>query len=325
MPNDNSPKSTLPGACLAVIYLCAVSCVGKMIHNDFVFFPELAALAYGLFMRPTGPWAMAPLMVAVTPAVTALWGVSVAGYLPYGVPSAILCIAGSLLIVKAMKSPVFPAVPAGFLPLVFNVTSVHYVVFIAFDTGVLALLSVAYQRWWRAGIGQPEPAVVRTETRTPANAYRKTTRWAAFWSVLAVTYFLAARTGIRLILFPPLIVIAFETLVRAETCPWARRSALLPAICMATAGLGWVSIVLFGTGPLSVLFALGASIVLIRAVGAFMLPALAISVIPQIMLHTDWRYPLAIGTGTVAVVATRSILNVVEQFQARSGGSRAVE
>jgi|GEM_PF-3625570 len=89
-------------------------------------------------------------------------------------------------------------------------------------------------------------------------------------------------------------------------------------ICMATAGLGWAGIVLFGSGPLSVLFALSASIALIRAIDVFVLPALAISVLPQITAHTDWKYPLAMGAGTFVVIAARSILDAVEQFQARS-------
>lgn len=316
MTNTNSLKSTLPGAYLTVIYLCLVSSLGKVIHNDFAFFPELAALAYGMFMRPAGPWAMTPLMVVATPTVTALWGVSVANYLPYGIPASVLCIAGSILIVKAMRSPVFPAIPAGFLPLVFNVTSTHYVAFIAFDTGLLALLSVAYRRWWQSGIGKP--AVAPMNTPAPASASSKPIRWLAFSGVVAVAYYLAARTDTRLILFPPLLVIAYETLVRPQTCPWAGRSAFLPVICMATAGLGWASVALFGTGPLSVLCALGASIVFIRVIDAFVLPALAISVIPQIMDHTDWKYPLAIGTGTFVVVAARSVLVVIEQFRSRS-------
>ncbi|SEA04775.1 HPP family protein [Variovorax sp. YR216] len=318
MTKANSLKGSLSGACLTVIYLCLVSSVGKAIHNDFAFFPELAALAYGMFMRPAGPWAMAPLMVVTTPTVTALWGVSVANHLPYGIPASVLCIAGSILIVKTMKSPVFPAVPAGFLPLVFNVTSVHYVAFIVFDTGLLALLSVAYRRWWLSGIGKS--AVAPVNTPAPANTSSKTMRWVTFSGVLAITYFLAARTDIRLILFPPLLVIAYESLVRPETCPWARRFALLPVICVLTAGLGWAGVALFGAGPLSVLCALGASIVFIRVIDTFVLPALVISVIPQIIVRTDWKYPLAIGTGTLVVVTARSLLNVIERFQSRSAG-----
>lgn len=324
MFNSNSCKTDLPGAFLAVLYLCLVSSMGKIVHNDFAFFPELAALAYGMFMRPTGPWARAPLMVLLTPTATALWGVGVASHLPYGIPAAMLCIVGSVAIVKAMKSPVFPAVPAGFLPLVFNVTSPHYVAFIAFDTGLLALLSVAYGRWWRSGIDAP--VLARPDTPARANAHGKTmTRWVAFSGVLAMAYFLAARTGVRLILFPPLIVIAYETLVRPETCPWARRATWLPVVCMATAALGWGSIVLFGTGPLSVLFAMVASIVLIRGIDLFVLPALAISVVPQIMGPADWKYPMAIGAGTLLVTAARSLLNAVEKLQYRSGRDRSAE
>ncbi|WP_162631665.1 HPP family protein [Burkholderia sp. JP2-270] len=319
MTQARSIKSTLPAACLTVLYLCFVSTVGKVVHNEFAFFPELAALGYGMFMRPAGPWARSPLMVVTTTAATALWGVGIASHLPYGIPAAILCIAGSILIVKAMKSPVFPAVPAGFLPLVFNVTSLHYCAFIIFDTGLLALLSMAYRFWWQGSFGRPAAPPANPPAQTLAAG--KVARWITFACVLAFTYFLAARTDLRLILFPPLLVIAYETLVRPETCPWARRTAFLPAICVVTAGFGWASIALFDTGPLSVLCALGASIVFIRAIDVFILPALAISVIPQIMPHTDWKYPVAIGTGTVVVVAARAVLGTLRQSQARSAES----
>jgi hypothetical protein len=147
----------------------------------------------------------------------------------------------------------------------------------------------------------------------------------AFSIVLALCYLLAALTGIRLILFPPLLVIAYETLVRIETCPWARRCAWLPLICMVTATLGWLGVDLFGTGPLSVMFALGASIILIRTFDVFVLPALAISLIPQIMHHTDWKYPLAIATGTFVVFAMRSILDASASLPSRSVSNRAAE
>ncbi|WLE58615.1 HPP family protein [Burkholderia plantarii] len=325
MSNPNFAEASLPAACLAVVYLCLVSSVGKLIHNEFAFFPELAALGYGIFMRPNGPWAKAPLMVLATPTVTALWGMAVATHLPYGAPAAILCIAGAILIVKVMKSPVFPAVPAAFLPLVFGVTSLHYVVFIACDTGALALLSMAYRPAWQPGAGIAPPAAPGAMPAPGATASGKATRWVAYWCVLAIAYLLAARAGIRLILFPPLLVLAYEMLIRPEHCPWARRAALVPVLCVACAALGWASVALFGTGPLSVLIAFGLAIVLIRAADAFVLPALAISVIPQIMPHVDWKYPLAIGTGTCVVVAVRAVLNVVEQGQARATGGRAIE
>ncbi|MGS1033645.1 hypothetical protein [Burkholderia glumae] len=322
--NSNFSKASLPAACLAVVYLCLVSSVGKLIHNEFAFFPELAALGYGIFMRPNGPWAKAPLMVLATPTVTALWGMGVASHLPYGAPAAMLCIAGAILIVKAMKSPVFPAVPAAFLPLVFGVTSLDYVVFIACDTGVLALLSMICRPAWQPGAGVPAAAPGAMPASTHA-AVGKATRWLAYWCVLAIAYLLADRAGLRLILFPPLLVLAYEMLIRPEHCPWARRATLVPVLCVTCATLGWASVALFGTGPLSVLFAFGLAIVLIRAVDAFVLPALAISVIPQIMPQVDWKYPLAIGTGTCVVVAARAVLNAIEQGQARAAGGRAVE
>nr|WKF61735.1 hypothetical protein HUO10_006267 [Paraburkholderia busanensis] len=319
----NFRTSPLPGAGMTLFLLCVVSGMGKLVHNDYTFFPELAALAYGVFMRPAGPWATAPLMVVATPTVTALWGFTVASHLPYGIPAACLCIAGSILVVRTMKSAVFPAVPAGFLPLVFNVTSAHYVAFIAFDTALLGLLSIAYRRWWQSGTAAP--GIASRRGPAPAHASSKTVRWGVFSIVLALAYLLADLTGVRLILFPPLIVIAYETLVRIETCPWSQRCTWLPLICMVTATLGWCGVDLFGTGPLSVLFALAASILLIHVTDTFMLPALAISVIPQIMHHTDWKYPLAIGAGTSVVVAARSMLDTHASLQSRSVSNRTAE
>jgi hypothetical protein len=63
---------------------------------------------------------------------------------------------------------------------------------------------------------------------------------------------LAKATGWRLILFPPLVVIAFEMFAHARVCPWARRPFALPVACVLCATAGVVLVTLFGGTPLSV-------------------------------------------------------------------------
>src|SRR5260221_6233556 len=125
-----------------------------------------------------------------------------------------------------------------------------------------------------------------------------------FIAFLLSTYGLAAATGLRLILFPPLVVIAFEMFAHADVCPWAQRPFALPLACTITAGAGVGALVMFGAGPLSVAVALLIGVATLRLLRLHIPPALAVGLLPQVMPHPDWRFPLAVATGTLVLTAS---------------------
>jgi hypothetical protein len=50
-----------------------------------------------------------------------------------------------------------------------------------------------------------------------------------FLVFLVIALALVQATGWRFLLFPPLVVIAFEMFVHAQACPWAQRPLPFPS------------------------------------------------------------------------------------------------
>jgi hypothetical protein len=241
-------------------------------------------------------------MLAVTPAAAAVVGTLIAQYMPYGVASIALSVAGAMLVIRLLRSPIVPAISAGFLPVAVDVTSWWYPVSIAAVTGVLALAAVIYQRFVPSPAAQPKSAEDEVDDeleRAPAQ-YTWVPVFAGF---LLLAYGLSTLTGLRLILFPPLAVIAFEMFAHADVCPWAGRPYTLPLACTITAAVGVAAVFAFGVGAVSVVIALLAGIVALRALRLHLPPALAIGLLPQVIPNVDWHFVLAVAIGTGALTA----------------------
>src|ERR1700691_919303 len=87
-PSHRDPR--LLSDLIAVIYIGFIAAVASALGAIYVLFPELGALSWDVFGRPRGRWAAAPLMLAVTPALTGTLGTVVTRTLPYGFVSVML-------------------------------------------------------------------------------------------------------------------------------------------------------------------------------------------------------------------------------------------
>jgi hypothetical protein len=121
---------------------------------------------------------------------------------------------------------------------------------------------------------------------------------------LGATYVLSMATGMRMVFFPPLVVIAFEMFAHADVCPWAQRPLLLPAGCTLAAAAGVAALATFGPGVTSTILAMLFGVVMLRATRLHAIPALAIGLLPQIMMRADWEFPLAVGIGSTFLTAS---------------------
>jgi hypothetical protein len=109
-------------------------------------------------------------------------------------------------------------------------------------------------------------------------------------------------TGHRFVLFPPLVVIAYEMMRHPATCPWATRRLRLPAVCLAAAAGGLFFHDLVGVNPAGAALAMAWGIVVVRTLGVHVPPALAVALLPMVMDEPTWAYPLAVGAGTALLV-----------------------
>ncbi|MCE4574982.1 HPP family protein [Caballeronia sp. CLC5] len=293
--------ASILGAALSIVLLAVVAKAAIVTGAFYVLFPELAALSYDVFTRPSGTWARAPIMLATTPALTAAMGTVVTQVMTYGLWSVAITIAGAILIIGLLRSPIMPSISAAFLPVVFGITSWWYPISIAAVTILLALVSTIYGRVLTSDDNRHAPAlaaVAQADDSGRGATLRKWTRVCCFIACLLLVYGLAAATGLRLVLFPPLVMIAFEIFIHGNLRPWAKRPLTLPPVCTITAGVGLAMVLMFGPGPLSVAISLAAGILTLRVLRFHFPPALAVSLLPQIMPQADWRFVLAIAVGT---------------------------
>jgi hypothetical protein len=292
--------------------LAAVAKVALATGVLYVLFPELAALSYDVFTRPAGAWARSPVLLTITPTVTAAVGTALTQLMPYNLWSAALTIAGAILIVRLLRSPIVPAISAAFLPLVFGITNWWYPASIAASMALLALASTIHGRISASGDVRRSLVPDAAEQAVEMERVPRIQMWPfAFIGCLLLAYGLSVVTGLRLILFPPLVVIAFEMFAHADVGPWTHRPLALPLVCTFAAGAGLAAFSALGAGPLSVVISLLAGIVMLRAMRLQFPPALTVGLLPQIMPHADWGFVLAVALGTTTLVAAYLLVRPV--------------
>jgi hypothetical protein len=297
----------LGGELIALIYIAIIAEIACATGAVYVLFPELGALSHDVMTRPRGTWANAPLLLAVTPVLTGGIGTVFTRSLPYGYLSVLLTVGGAIAVVLALRSPVAPAISAGLLPLVLGVKSWWYPPAIALGTVLLATLSVPWKKYCAARMVAavpPESDEAREDLQSDLidDLIETTPSGYAWLAVLmafvAVAVFLVKLTGLRFVLFPPLVVIGFEMLGHTAICPWADKPLRLPVACFLTALGGFVSWHFLGVTPLAAAASMAWGIAVLRVCDLHVPPALAVALLPLVMDKPTIAYPFAVGIGT---------------------------
>jgi hypothetical protein len=296
----------LGGELIALVYIAIIAEIACATGAVYVLFPELGALSHDVITRPRGTWANAPLLLAVTPMLTGVVGIVFTRSLPYGYLSVLLTVAGAIAVVLALRSPIAPAISAGLLPLVLGVKSWWYPPAIALGTVLLATLSMP---WKKYGAARSVAATVESDDaredlhddllddliETTPSGYG----WlGALMAFVAVAVFFVKLTGLRFVLFPPLVVIGFEMLGHTAICPWADKPMRLPLACFLTALGGFVSWHFLGVTPLAAAASMAWGIAMLRVCDLHVPPALAVALLPLVMDKPTIAYPFAVGIGT---------------------------
>lgn len=276
-------------------YIAVIALIARGTGLDYVLFPELGALAHDVLERPHGTWARAPLMLVLTPALTAVVGSLLTQHLVYGPVAVLLSVGSSILIMRLLSSPIAPGISAGLLPLSLGIKSWIYAPSILIGTVLLAGIIVVWGRIAPASKPSTRDLVDDITERPPARY-----SWLPFFSgFLVVAALLADLTGWRLLLFPPLVVMGFEMFAHPEVCPWARRLFVLPAVCTLTALGGLVCVSLVGVNPLAAVGGILIGIAVLRAFDLHVPPAIAVGLLPLVVAHPGISFPLAVCAGTL--------------------------
>jgi hypothetical protein len=290
---------------MALLYIGVIASVASLTGAFYVMFPELGALSWDVMEHPRGRWASSPLMLALTPALTGILGTMVTRTLPYGEIAVLITVTGCVAIIVALRSPVAPAISAGLLPLVLGVTSWWYPPGILFGCVLLAAISIPWRRYSEAhdpGGDEPADSISAPAPEPPASsAGISRVLPAALWPLLAFVAFaviVVKLTGLRFILFPPLVVILYEMLSHRERCPWVARPIGLPIACFLTAAGGYFFRAHIALDPLAAMLSMAWGIGVLRLFDIHIPPALAVALLPMVMDRVTVEYPVAVGLGT---------------------------
>jgi len=309
------PKQHLGFALATAIFIALIAAIAKVSGQAYVLFPELGALAWVIFTDPKGPWATSPRLLMLTPFLTALLGVAITRSLPYGPLSLALDVVGALLIIRGLRSPIVPAISAGVLPLALGIHDWAYPVSILVGTGGLALLSQ-----WRARRLAPAPnasapnaegsptALDRIESSFAMTPTVPLRRWAGALAVfLALGLVFVKVWDSPLVLFPPLLVIAYDMLALPHHSPWLGRGGAMMVVGTGAAWSGYGLVAAFGVVPWAAFLAVLITLGLLRLARLTCPPCLGLALLPFVINHPTGAYPWQALTGMACLVAVVSI------------------
>lgn len=300
-----------------------------------LLFPEMGALAHDVFTRPAGNWSRSPVYLAITPGLTAVLGLLIAQHLPYGYLAVFLAVGAAILTLEITRSPIGPSISAALLPVVFNQQSWWYPAGVFVGASILAILSVLWKRSHGARrrasankcrlnkLRPDEPKsngteLNETELDQPGSSEPKSNKPGIFsfqgakqrlgsgsielvfmCLFLALAVFFVNLTGLHLLLYPPLAVIAFEMFTRKETVFGTPQPLLVPLTCCLTAVGGSCAVKFFGVSLLAAILSMAFSSAVLFILRIHLPPAMAVGLIPLITPHPSFTYPLAVAAGTL--------------------------
>jgi hypothetical protein len=287
---------------LVIAFMGGIAFAAHATGIALLLFPELAALAHDVITRPRGKWASQPVRLVLTPTLTAVLGLFFTRHMSHGVLPIALTVALSLVLIRLLKSVIAPAISAGALPLVLSERSWIYPAAIF---GGLSLLVLILFFWRRCGVQNDHPSLSDAEHSQMVDALESVPHdrfWAAGLMVFVVALGTAAQiTGLRFLLFPPLIVMGYELFGHPEVPGWMKRPALFPVVCLITASIGLIAHQTLHAGFASVMLTVFCSVVILRLFDVHMPPALAVGLLPFVMEAPDFRFPMSVVLGTVAL------------------------
>jgi HPP family len=287
---------------LVIAFMGGIAFTAHATGVALLLFPELAALADDVITRPKGKWASQPVRLVLTPTLTAVVGLFITRHMSYGVLPIALTVALSLILIKLLKSVVAPAISAGALPLVLSERSWIYPAAIF---GGLSLLVLILFLWQRCGVQNDRPSASDAEHSQMVDVLESLPH-DRFWAVGLMVFVLALGTaaqftGLRFLLFPPLIVMGYELFGHPEVPGWMGRPVLFPIVCLLTASIGLIARQTLHAGFAAVMLTVLCSVVILRLFDVHMPPALAVGLLPFVMEAPDFRFPLSVLLGTVAL------------------------
>jgi hypothetical protein len=287
---------------VVVAFMGLIALAAHLTGMAVVLFPELSALSQDVLLRPSGEWARQPAQLVLAPTLTAAFGLFCTRHLHYGALNILLIVIVSLAVVRLLRCSMSPAISAGVLPLVLNEHSWFYPLAIFVDLSLLALILMLRKRYPPSTSQHSVSQAKQSQVLDTLEAVSRNRFWfVALMGLVLVVGAAAQFTGMRFLLFPPLIVMGYELFGHPEVPGWMKRPALLPFVCLITAGAGLIAEHILHPTFVAVMITMLCSVGVLRLFDLHMPPALAIGILPFVIKSPDYRYALSVFLGTVVL------------------------
>lgn len=295
------PQTRVHMHALAVLYVVGIAAAAQCSGWHYLLFPALAAVADDVLTRPCGRWASQPGRLIVTPTLGAIVGMLITRQFGYQVWSLLLVVALCVLLLAALRSNIAPTIAAGLLPFMLDITSWMYPVSIMLGFVGLVIVLLPWRRH-----NQVRRAASPDGTRDVDDVFETHptgTEWVPpYFLFLTIIASCAMVLDLRLLLVPPLVVIAYEMFTHPALCPWALRPVTLPVACAMTATAGWLAVVVIDNPGIAAGVSMLAGIAILRLLRLHLPPALAIGLLPLVISTPDIKYPLSVAVSAMALM-----------------------
>lgn len=305
---------------LSVAALAVMAAAADLLGEREVIFPEVAALAVGLWIADKRVWNVRGWQVPLLMTVSAVLGVLITTYAQVHVfwqLTAAFFV--SAVLMTAMRIPLIPGIAAILLPVLLHTESWYYPASVCVMTSLMAAGAWLMQR-----CGLKSPLAPVGKNGVAARQAAKT--WGSRYLLLLPWLAVAAVEGWLFAIVPPLVIILIE-LTNPRNMFRSRPLALWGAV-VAVAAIGTLCrLLLLQSLGLPYVAAVSAAfllaILLIRRAGLMFPPIPALAVIPFILPGSYLWFPLEAALGGAYAVAVPLIVSRVKA--ARAGGKRGGE
>lgn len=284
---------------LSVVALAFMALGADVLGQREVIFPEIAALAIGLWMAEKRMWDVNGYEIPLLMTVSAVLGVLITTYLHVHIfVQLTLAFLISATMMTAMRVPLIPSIAAILLPVLLHTTSWYYPASVAVMTTIMAIGMSLLQRW---GVKTKLPDATPHKERKILSAKAWTVRYLMLLPLLAI----CAWQHWLFAIVPPLVIILIE-LANPKNMFRNRPVALwIDAVIVASVGTAsrWLlleSLSMPHVVAVSLSFLI--AILLLTRTKMMFPPVPALAVIPFILPDTYLWFPIEVMFGGAYVI-----------------------
>lgn len=285
---------------LSVMALAIMATGADILGQHEVIFPEIAALAAGLWIADKRMWDVSGHEIPLLMTISAVLGVAITSWLNANIfVQLTLAFLLSATMMTALRIPLIPSIAAILLPVLLHTTSWYYPASVAVMTTIMAAGTTLLQLW---GVKDRLPATSPRKQRKTLSARAWAERYLMLLPLLAV----CAWQKWPFAIVPPLVIILIE-LANTKNMFRSRPATLWAAVVVvATIGTAsrWLlleTLAMPYVVAVSVSFLL--SILLLTKARLLFPPVPALAVIPFILPDNYLWFPVEVALGGAYVIA----------------------